>query len=412
MSFFKKYEVISEIDQQRKITLGTSLIIVYFLIDAFFFGVNLFNPSGEPWIFMADVFLSGLCLWLMRNGRVDLSILLFLLRGNSTVFYFSMVDEIETGTFMYFFSLSLTALVFYGYRERLKGITYASITIALFLISQFNVNEFRPDRPHFYFITNYLFVWFTAGFIFLFLDRLNRSAEEEIRKKNDALQKANEELDRFVYHASHDLRAPLSSIMGLTSIYHLEGTKEGREQAVRMIADRALKLEIFIKEILAYSQNARTKLEVVSFNLCSLIEECKESIKYLPSVGRVNFIIDIAPDFQLTADQVRIKIILINLLSNAVKYADFTKLDPFIKLSIQKRKQAIELLVEDNGIGIDKAHQAKLFGMFYRAHFHSEGSGLGLYIVQECAQKLNGKVTLESELGVGTTVRLQMPILQ
>jgi len=408
--FGRQFSSAVSIDEQRRITLGTWLIVVYFLIDLFFFVVNLFNPSGDPWIFIGGVVLAVVSFVFMRRGWVDVSIFVFMLRGNSTVFYFALLDEGHTGTYLYFLSLALTALVFYGYRHRYKGIAYAIISVSLFLISQLNVEDFRPDHAHFYFITNFMFVGCTAGFILLFLDRVNRSAEVEIRQKNAALQKANEELDRFVYHASHDLRAPLSSIMGLTAIYNLEKSEEGRAQAVKMIADRAQKLDVFIKEVLSYSQNARTEVTSTAFYLKAVIDECQEAIRYLPNFDSVKFKIEVAPDFPITSDPVRWKIILSNLLSNAIKYADLTKPDPFIAIRAQRKGKLVEVVVEDNGIGIHQRYHDQLFSMFFRAHFQSDGSGLGLYIVRECVEKINGRIGLDSVHGKGTKLTVELPV--
>ncbi len=118
---------------------------------------------------MGGVVLAVVSFVFKRRGWVDLSIFLFLLRGNSAVFYFSLMDEGHTGRYLYFLSLALTALVFYGHQHRWKRIAYACTIVLLFLIGELQIEDFRPDPAHFYFITNFMFVGCTAGLVYLSL---------------------------------------------------------------------------------------------------------------------------------------------------------------------------------------------------------------------------------------------------
>ena len=107
------------------------------------------------------------------------------------------------------------------------------------------------------------------------------------------------------------------------------------------------------------------------------------------------------------SDRWRLKVILNNLLSNAIRYRNGK--DPVIKISVQLDDHSAHLVVEDNGKGIEKEHLPNLYKMFYRATDDNAGSGLGLYIVKEAIDKLNGSISIESEVHVGTRVKFTIP---
>jgi signal transduction histidine kinase len=105
-----------------------------------------------------------------------------------------------------------------------------------------------------------------------------------------------------------------------------------------------------------------------------------------------------------------LKVILSNFLSNAIKYRDAGKNDPFIRIIIGKENSSFSITVHDNGVGIRPDHQPKVFDMFYRANDSVEGSGLGLYIAKETAERLHGKIEMTSEFGQGTSFKVSLPM--
>ena len=110
-----------------------------------------------------------------------------------------------------------------------------------------------------------------------------------------------------------------------------------------------------------------------------------------------------------TTDGRRISIILKNLISNSIKYHDFKKNNQFIRVEIAYSGSSAIVTVADNGIGIDKEHLDNIFKMFYRADEGSKGSGLGLYIVKETVDKLNGRIEVVSEASKGTSFKITIP---
>ena len=109
------------------------------------------------------------------------------------------------------------------------------------------------------------------------------------------------------------------------------------------------------------------------------------------------------------SDKSRISIVLNNLVSNSIRYSNPNVTDPFVEVTVELSNSKATLVVKDNGIGIDKKFHDKIFNMFYRLSKKSEGSGLGLYIVKETVEKLQGSFNLESEPGKGTEFTICIP---
>lgn len=232
-----------------------------------------------------------------------------------------------------------------------------------------------------------------------------KQAEEQVRVQNDLLQKANKELDQFVYSVSHDLRAPLSSIQGLTTIYNLTNSQEERDTIVKLITDRSVAMDTFIKDVLQYSRNARTEVLATNVQLYELVQQVCDGLTFMTGFTNTELILDINKKTIVVTDGDRLKVILSNLIGNAIKYSK-----PYEKTNVTVRAgihtSGWFLKVEDNGIGIAQEHQAKVFNMFYQANESGNGTGLGLYIVQEAVQKLQGHISLQSELGIGTSISI------
>ncbi len=396
---------------RRKILLGGYLILIYIGIGLFFFVVNLFNPEGDPTSIFIGFIVSIVCLFLLRTGYTDAAIVIHFIRANYLAFYFSMIDEnvLYTGTYIYFVPASLGALAVYGYTERWKGIGFAAISFSLFSYALFQPANFSAGDAHFYFIMNFFVVFVIGILIVIFFDKMVLTAEQKIQDKNEELIKANSELDRFVYSASHDLRAPLSSLLGLINISKLTTKPEELTNHLNMMEGRVLHLDSFIKEIINYSRNSRLQLQTDTLNLLTLITEVMDSLRFSERASHIKIDILVSPQLHLMADANRLKVVLTNLISNSIRYADFNKKNPFIKIEATQTEDKTKILVSDNGQGIAKEHHDKIFDMFYRASENSKGSGLGLYIVMETLTRMGGSIETTSEHGSGSTFAIILP---
>jgi len=232
---------------------------------------------------------------------------------------------------------------------------------------------------------------------------------EDLKKKNLDLQKANEELDHFIYSASHDLRAPLMSILGIVNLSEEEKEVEVLKQYFTLIQQSVLRLDSFVINIIDYYRNTRNTSEFKEpIDFKKMTAEVLATMRYLPNFDKIILNSYIKQDEIFLSDPIKVRIILNNLLSNAIKFQDHSKADFNINIQIEVLNKCCTLIIEDNGIGIAKNQLKNIFKMFYRGGLVN-GSGVGLYIVEEAVQKLNGEVSVESIEKVGTKFTISLP---
>ncbi|MFN8145085.1 MAG: PAS domain S-box protein [Bacteroidia bacterium] len=251
-----------------------------------------------------------------------------------------------------------------------------------------------------------------TGIVIIVKDITDRKkAEQILEQQNNRLIKTNTELDRFVYSTSHDLRAPLTSLLGLINITedHLREDDTEQKERIVMMKKTVSKLDTFIGDILNYSRNARTDLASDTIDFKQIVRECTDHLKYMDVTGDYSLSVNINQESEFVTDKSRLLVILSNMMSNAVKYQDSGKKDRTVDISIQSDTLHAEIRVRDNGIGIESNDLDKIFEMFYRATKHSNGSGLGMYIVKETLTKLNGTISVESTPGAGTCFTVCLP---
>jgi len=230
-----------------------------------------------------------------------------------------------------------------------------------------------------------------------------KKAELNLEKQNKELLKTNKELDRFVYSVSHDLRSPLTSIQGLVSIIEDESKEPETLEHVQMIKSSINRLDEFVRKILSYSQNNRTELEVEIIPLKKTILNIVHFLENMPQAKGIHFEIDIQEQSSFYTDKLRFNTILENLISNAIKYHKPIDSERFIKVTGNADGEMLQLKISDNGIGIASQYQDKIFDMFFRISSKSEGSGIGLYIVKDTVEKLEGSIHILSQINAGTT---------
>lgn len=228
-----------------------------------------------------------------------------------------------------------------------------------------------------------------------------------IEVQNNDLMLANKELDRFVYSASHDLRSPISSLKGLVEILKTEEDPEEVKTYLEMMQSVLDKQDQFIKDIIDYSRNKRTKDVLKKVSLTQITNDAISQLQYIEDVKKIKIekFIEIDKVFN---DSLRLKIVINNLLSNAIKYADLEKEKPFISIKTYPSENAFIIEVEDNGIGIKKEALNRIFEMFYVSN-KNKGTGLGLYIVKEAVENLNGSIIVDSKIHLGSKFIVTIP---
>jgi len=240
-----------------------------------------------------------------------------------------------------------------------------------------------------------------------------KRSEEKLERQNKELQKTNTELDRFVYSTSHDLRAPLRSMLGLINIIKggIEPGNKVQHERLEMMNKSIHKLDNFIQDILHYSHNSRMEVFKDEIQFEEMIQEIRNSLKFMEGTKELTMKVEIHQKEKFISDKRRVTVILNNLISNAIKYKDTSKDHSFVNIFIECSHENAIVKIEDNGIGIAGTDQEKIFEMFYRATTLSTGSGLGMYIVKETVEKIGATIHLESELDKGTQFIVRIPNL-
>jgi PAS domain S-box-containing protein len=241
-----------------------------------------------------------------------------------------------------------------------------------------------------------------------------RELQLRLQQQNDALLRTNQDLDNFVYTASHDLKQPINNMAGIFE--ELTRTAYFRDsEAAKLIVyfERALK-QIFgtIEDLSAIVQVQRQQGEVTAEEvaLAPLVAEIISSVQDQVNQQRATFELNFDTYPRLPFVRANLQSILFNLISNSLKYAAPGR-PPHIRIWCTPAAATGRpvLTVQDNGLGIDlERFGSQLFQLFRRFHTHVDGSGMGLYLVNRIVQNHGGQVEVDSTVGEGTAFRLYL----
>ncbi len=226
----------------------------------------------------------------------------------------------------------------------------------------------------------------------------------------DQLQAKNDELNLFVYKASHDLKSPVTSMMGLISLINKSNNADEIKNYCRMVEKCTEKLDSVLNELLVLGHITYGELEFSTVNIREIIDEILSSIQFVDNFNQVKKTITIHDNIsEIVTEKGLLKTILFNLIDNGIKYYNPKAEQPVLNVDIKATADGISIIVEDNGQGIQKEFQPNIFKMFYRANYVSKGSGLGLYIVKTSVAKLAGTILFESEHLKGCRFEIRIP---
>lgn len=377
---------------------------------------ELFNGSlMTASLFSVVILLLSISIYYHRAGK-HCRANYFLLAPISCIAYLMASSESPaTGSYIHFIPICLGAFIIFGYRYRYVSVIYSLGFFAVFMItiilgvSILPMREYTDEQLLFYRTLNFTSALVSSIISVYLLIRLNFHNASQLVENNRLLTKTNTELDRFVYSTSHDLRAPLTSILGLINIADLTDDPAAHKKYLGMMKDRIYILDKFIKDITDYSRNNRMSVDIQKVELSTLVKEIWEMLQYTPEAQNVQFDMQIPEDVVIESDIGRLKTVLLNLVSNALRYHDPAKQEKYIRLGYHVNGKGFHIKIQDNGQGIDPAYHHRVFDMFFRASHTATGSGLGLYIVKETIAKLSGSIQLESAPGIGSTFTVKLP---
>ncbi|MGE0719724.1 MAG: CHASE3 domain-containing protein [Alphaproteobacteria bacterium] len=265
------------------------------------------------------------------------------------------------------------------------------------------------------------------------VEALNADLDERVRERTSDLARANEEIQRFAYIVSHDLRSPLVNVMGFTSEMEAgmqvlqrryETTDPGEDDPARAEARRVVtedlpeaigfirsstsRMDRLINAILKLSREGRRTITPERIDMAALLTNAAGSVQHqlAETHGRID-VVDPIPD--IVSDRLALEQVFGNLVDNAVKYLDRGRPG---RIVIRGRRGARETVyeVEDNGRGIAPQDQERIFELFRRAGAQDRpGEGIGLAHVRALVRRLGGDITVQSVLGSGTTFRVSLP---
>ncbi|MBK0379140.1 PAS domain-containing sensor histidine kinase [Mucilaginibacter segetis] len=239
-----------------------------------------------------------------------------------------------------------------------------------------------------------------------------RNAEEEREKMTADLVQRNKDLEQFTYIVSHNLRAPVANIIGLSNLLRSANSNDIENKEILNALSASVhnmdKVIIDLNNILQVNSEVNDKIEIVSLPI--LLEEIQMSINNIITKNNVNINYDFGTISSLLSLKSYLYSIFQNLIVNSIKYRQ-TDIQPVINISSKLSETNIYIYISDNGKGIDLVkHGVHLFGLYKRFDWSVEGKGMGLFMVKMQVERLGGNITVKSELNKGTTFTLTFPL--
>ncbi|MFM2206399.1 MAG: hypothetical protein RL213_374 [Bacteroidota bacterium] len=252
-----------------------------------------------------------------------------------------------------------------------------------------NGAPYRPDGPE------------RGGFMIVFTDLTS------LKQTGRELREAYAELDTFFYKASHDLRGPLASMMGVVAIGKSESADPDIRRYFGMVETSVQRLDSTLLELieLARTRKGVSKLNSVAIDV--VLDRVDGSLRSLPRYGKVRFIRNVPEKRMIYTDPLLLQSVLQNLVHNAVNYSD--REHPEVRIDVEEHADEYEVRIADNGAGIPVQVRPRIFEMFYRGHLDSSGPGLGLFIVRNALEKMGGSIRFECPPGRGTVFYITLP---
>lgn len=224
------------------------------------------------------------------------------------------------------------------------------------------------------------------------------------------LMQRNRDLEQFTYIISHNLRAPVANMLSITALLR-EPDADASEtaQLIDWLSQSVRTVDMVIKDLNEVLQIQRTIHEVKTpVRLSKLLDDVQESIAALIDLNRVRFVVDFSQVDELTTLRSYLYSIFYNLITNSIKYKR-SDADPVIEIRSERRGESVRLRFRDNGLGIDlKQKGGQMFGLYKRFHFHTEGKGLGLFMVKTQVEALGGHIYVDSVIDQWTEFRIEL----
>ena len=233
----------------------------------------------------------------------------------------------------------------------------------------------------------------------------------KIKKTEEDLRNKNAEMDTFIYKAAHDLKGPVASILGITNVAPIDVKDPISLKYFSMIQECSEKLDKVLVNLREIAAIEKAKKEKVKINVEQTIVKILREYTCKIELYNIKIILDFKIEKEFYANEKMFEIIIGNLIDNAIKFRS-DRQQSFIKIIACDNEAGLNIIFKDNGIGIKKKLQVKIFNMFFIAHNSKDGSGLGLYMIKTFIHAMKGFITVKSIENKGTTFEIFLPDFQ
>ncbi|MFK8104884.1 MAG: ATP-binding protein [Saprospiraceae bacterium] len=308
---------------------------------------------------------------------------------------------------LWLFGIGPVSFLYFKKRLALFWTFFVSLCLVVMAVLQSQGFPFEQQLPEKYFYGCWVFMFSFLVFIFV---KLIMGFQSGLKKSNWKLKKSNQELERFAYIASHDLKSPLRNINNFINLFnrkYIDVLDENGKEYLQIISTNAQQMQHLIEDILEYSQNDMQPAKKEKVDLNKILNQLSAQIS---GEGKYqDYQIDFTPLPILNSDFTRVKQVFQNLVENGLKYntSDLKK----VTIEFSAQKNTIHFLIKDNGIGIKAEYHDRIFEMFQRLHNTGtyEGTGIGLAICKKSVLLLGGAIAVTSTVDVGSIFELTFP---
>lgn len=362
-------------------------------------------------------------LFVDKNKYYNTAVTISIFTLCSLIFYSDSKYGYEAGVFILFLPVAF-AISFVTRYKSYHFILHFGIPIGYLILSiitdhsllfDTNINGFQKKVTLVFNLS--LSAILFALFIY-YINKVNNNYEkglskaiQKLKSKNKEQLNLNHQLDQLLAVVSHELRAPIASVLTLIKITKEEKDPDKVAEYMSLEEKSLTKINEFIEDIINYSRNTNLSLEKEKIDFKPIIQNILNQYSYHKNFASIETSLTVEQTEKFTSDKKRIQIIMSNLIANAFKYHDEKKPAPYIDINVAVVNKQAKIIVKDNGKGIHKNNINRVFDMFYRANEKISGSGLGLYLVKETVEKLGGSIRVNSVPDQESSFQIELPDL-
>lgn len=408
----------------EKVRMSNSAALIGSLINLFFLFLALFIYDPKPIVFflILTVLLIEISIIILNAFFSPRIVFYYIIISMSLPFAGLKIFYVNNWGEQFIF-LIVIYLIFLLFEERRKQFFSVLIIVSIYLIAeiihQSLPNEmigsiFKTKDSRVYLFLNYV-LWLSF-LINLFHKRTMKASDEQekllvkLQKQKIEIQKVSKEVERFNHIASHDLKSPLRNIISFIGLTKAKIKREQYEEIpehLDFIENATEQMNALIDDILIFSDINEKNISTAKVDINDLIHDVILELDDFLKEKSAHILFNTLPSIDINYKTV--KTVFLNFIKNAILYNQSPH--PTVEVAYSVDNQYHTFSFKDNGIGIPKEFQDQVFEYFKRLHTYEnyKGSGLGLGICKKIVEKMNGKLSLDSEVGKGSTFKIQLP---